>query len=1293
MLTNAGTGWSTCGGLEMTRWREDPTSDNLGQFCYVRDLEAGHAWSAGHQPLGVPADSFEVTFAADKVGFRRRDAGIETLWEITVSTEQCAEVRRLTLTNHDENDRPREVELTSYAEVVLARHADDLAHPAFGKLFLETEWLAGSEALICRRRPRAPEQKPIWAIHVLSVEGSTLGVVEYETDRARFLGRGRTPADPAALEIGAVLSGTTGPVLDPIFSIRRRVRLEPGESAVVAYTTALAESREEALTLADHYHNGSAVARAFELAWAHSLIEHRHRSWSPADVHLFQRLASHIIYTGSALRAPASVVASNRQGQSGLWQHGISGDRPIVLARMAGGHEAGLAQQLLAAHAFLRLKGLEFDLVLLSEEEASYQEALPQALKDLIRSSDSHDQADKPGGVFVLRVSHLAEDDLVLLQAAARVVLVGDRGQLDSQLDRIERLASLPTPLAVTREPSPWLDADAEAEAEAEPGAAIGPLAFDNGLGGFAEGGREYRLNVRSRVTRDARRNGKPRFRSGLHPALPPAPWSNVIANPAFGFLVTEGGLGATWADNSQMNRLTPWSNDPVADPPGEVIYLRDEETGEVWAPTPLPVPSRSPTRVRHGQGYTAFERRVHGLVHELLVFVPREDPVKILLLKVHNPGDRARRLSATFYAEWVLGTVREAMAPHVVTELDPETGALLARNAFRTDFATKVSFAEVGLRPCTVTADRTEFLGRLGSTAAPAALRRVGLSGRTGAALDPCAALHAPFTLGPGEEREIVFLLGEAADVSAARDLIRRHREPGQAHEALEAVKARWDEVLTAVAVQTPDPALDLLVNRWLPYQVLSCRVWGRTALYQSGGAYGFRDQLQDVMALVYGAPEQAREQIVRAASRQFEAGDAQHWWHPPAGRGVRTRISDDFLWLPFVVAHYLATTGDAALLDERVPFLVAPPLRPDQEDDYGLPATSAESFPVYEHCVRALEHGRRFGTHGLPLVGTGDWNDGMNRVGVHGRGESVWLAWFLIATLDRFAPVAEARGDTARAADWRAQVEALRAAVEAHAWDGHWYRRAYFDDGTPLGSATNDECQIDSLAQSWAVITGVADPERTAQALASAEERLVRRDDRLILLLTPPFDRSRLEPGYIKGYLPGIRENGGQYTHAATWLIQAVALQARGTDALALFDLINPIRHGDSATAVARYKVEPYVVAGDVYGRSPHTGRGGWTWYTGSAAWLYRVALETLLGFHLDGDRLILDPRIPAAWTRFSIVYRHRGTTYRIVVENPDGAEQGLRSLALDGQTLDGAAVPLGDDGGTHEVLALMG
>jgi cyclic beta-1,2-glucan synthetase len=1282
MLTNGGSGSSVWSGLDVTRWREDPTCERWGQFIYVRDVGMNILWSAGHQPVCRHVEDYEVILSSDKAVFRRVDAGIETLLEVTVSPEQPAEVRRVTVSNR--SARPRELELTSYAEVVLAPHGGDVAHPAFGKLFLETEWLAGPHALLCRRRPRSPEQRPIWAVHVSSVEAATSGEVQYETDRARFIGRGRTLLEPAALDPGVSLSGTTGPVLDPIMSLRYRIRLEPGSNATLSFTTAVAETREEAIALADHFREPSAVSRAFDLAWAQNVVEHRQRNWSSEQVHLYQRLASHLIFANPTLRADGSIIAENRQGQSALWRYGISGDKPILLTRIAQGEELALARQVVSAHAYLRLKGLEFDLVLLDEQATSYRDELSHELTEVARASEFHEMLDRPGGIFVRKAANMPADDVVLLQAAARVVLVGDRGTLAAQLDRLETIPSLPAPLIPIRARKPWNDVPTRLPDE---------LLFPNGLGGFRPDGREYCVLIQP----DARSQKNPLgLMSGdadPPPWLPPAPWINVIANPSCGFLISESGSGYTWTGNSQGNRLTPWYNDPVSDPPGEAIYLRDEESGEVWSPTPLPDQKAQPTLVRHGQGYTTFERNTHGLEHELTLFVPPEDSVKVIRLSVRNVSGQRRRLSATFFAEWVLGTARDNAAMYVSTNVDLETGALLARNPFRADYASEVAFVDVNRRPRTLTADRSEFLGRHGSPTLPDCFARTELSGRVGAGFDPCAAIQTKFDLEPGEGTEVVFLLGEGPDLEAARRVLRRYREIEPVQAALDGVKQQWERLLCTVQVQTPNPAMDLMLNRWLLYQVLSCRVWARSAFYQSGGAYGFRDQLQDVMALVYGAPEETRAQLLRAAARQFVEGDVQHWWHPPRGRGVRTRFSDDLLWLPLVTCQYVSTTNDWSVLDEIVPYITGPLLKPDQEEDYGLPVTSSQSSSLYDHCVRALERGYRVGEHGLPLMGTGDWNDGMNRVGSGGKGESVWDAWFLMTILNRFGPLAEARGDVACAHWCRTSAESLREAIEEHAWDGQWYRRAYFDDGTPLGSAQNDECQIDSIAQTWAVISGKADRERAIRAMESLEERLVREDDGLILLFSPPFDHGALQPGYIKGYVPGIRENGGQYTHAATWVVLAEALVGRGRRAVELFDLLNPIHHTASPEGVEKYKVEPYVIVADVYGRPPHTGRGGWTWYSGSAAWFYRVGLESILGFQLQGDRLRIDPCVPADWRGYQVDFRRGASMYHISVENPDGLERGVRELSFDGEVRREGSLTLVDDGQEHRIRVVLG
>jgi cellobiose phosphorylase len=741
------------------------------------------------------------------------------------------------------------------------------------------------------------------------------------------------------------------------------------------------------------------------------------------------------------------------------------------------------------------------------------------------------------------------------------------------------------------------------------------------------------------------------------------------------------------------MNRLTPWSNDPASDSPGEVVYLRDEESGEIWTPTPLPLGPRSVVMVQHGQGYTRYRHDSRRLQQELLVFVPPEDPIKVMCLKLRNDDDRIRHLSATYYAEWVLGSVRDNAPMHVVCEPDVETSVILARSAWAGDFAGKLAFAGAGPKCRSATADRTEFLGRDGTVSAPAALARIDLGRRFAPSLDPCAALTTDITLAPGQTMELIFVIGQADSVEQVRDLVRQYTDPARASATLAEVGQRWDRILQAIQVLTPDAGVNLMLNRWLLYQVLACRVWARSAFYQSGGAYGFRDQLQDVMALVYSDPAEARVHILRSAARQFEEGDVQHWWHPPSGVGVRTRITDDLYFLPLAVHHYVATTGDAKLLDEQVPYLKSPVLRDDQEEDFNRPSTSEQMGTVYEHCVRALEHGYRLGKHGLPLMGTGDWNDGMNKVGAEGKGESVWNGWFFVTVLNAFAEIARRRGDDARVLWCEQSAEALRVALEANAWDGGWYRRAYFDDGTPLGSSQNDECQIDAIPQAWAVISGAANRDRSRQATNAVQKRLVRSNDKLIQLFDPPFDTGSLHPGYIKGYVPGIRENGGQYTHAATWVVLATALQGDGDRALELWNLINPVYHAATPVEVQHYKVEPYVVCADVYCAPPHTGRGGWTWYTGSASWLYRVALEAILGFKLEGNTLQVEPCIPRSWANYEMTYRYGTSTYRIRVDNLAGAGRGVRSVMLDGKCVPDGMVSLLDDDATHEVRVELG
>ena len=1249
MATQAGGGYSRWRDLAVTRWREDTTSDGWGTFIYLRDRDSGRYWSTAHQPTLQKADHYEAIFVQARAEYRRRDQAIEAHTEISVSPEDDVEIRRVTLTN--QSSRTRHIEVTSYAEVVLAPLNADLAHRSFSNLFVQTEILPERQAILCTRRRRTLGEQVPWMFHLLAAPGAVADAPSYETDRAQFIGRGRTAANPLVLDSRdspPTLSNTAGSVLDPIVAIRRTLTLSPDESVTVQIISGVADTREAALALLEKYCDRHFVERAFEMSWFQSQEVLRHLNITEADAQVFGRLANSVIYGNALRRAAPGTIARNQLGQSGLWRFGISGDLPIVLLHIGDLNRIDLVKQVLQAHDYWRMKGLTADLIIVNEDFSGYRAVLQDLIMGLINAGPEAQVIDKPGGVFVRRAEELSEDERVLLQTVARIVF---SDSAETLIEQVERRVS-------AERTSDRLEPAQQAVAEPVYPLAARERIFNNGLGGFTPDGHEYVITLEPGQTT-------------------PAPWVNVIASPHIGTVVSESGSAYTWVENAHEFRLTPWHNDPLTDSSGEAFYLHDEETGAFWSPTPLPVRGRSGYVCRHGFGYSVFEHYEAGIASELSTYVAMDAPVKFVVIKLRNSSKRARSLSLTGYWELVLGEWRHANLMHIVTETDPHSGALFARNAYGRECANRVVFAHVSERERSVSGSRSEFIGRNGSLASPAAMRRKRLSGRTGAALDPCAAIQSRIELAAGQTREIVFVFGAARDAAEARHFIQRFGWQAGAQQALEAVWEYWKHTLGAVQVKTPDPALDVLANGWLVYQTLSCRLWGRSGLYQSGGAYGFRDQLQDTMALIHATPWLAREQLIRHAGRQFLLGDVQHWWHPPNGQGVRTHFSDDYLWLPYAACRYVRATGDTGVLDEQVPFLEGRELNPEEEAYYDQPQRSPETASLYEHCVRALKHGLRFGSHHLPLMGCGDWNDGMNLVGRDGRGESVWLAWFLVENLDLFAGLARDRNDPEWAALCLTQAAALRTHIEAGAWDGAWYRRAYFDDGTPLGSSTNDECQIDSISQSWAVISKGGDPLRARQAMAAVDQRLVRRDKQIIQLLDPPFDKSDLEPGYIKGYVPGVRENGGQYTHAAIWSTMAFAMQGDTERAWELFAMLNPVNHGNTANAIERYKVEPYVMCADIYGAAPHTGRGGWTWYTGAAGWMYRLTVETLLGLQLEVDHLRIAPCIPAHWDAYKIYYRYRETVYHITVKRVGEQTGQVIRVTVDGAVVNGAGV----------------
>jgi len=1260
-ISESGAGGLMLGDTALTRWRPDATTEAYGYWIYVRDRESGDLWSVARQPTGAQSPDSTVIFHQHMVEFFQRNHGIAIRMEASVSPADTADLREITVTN--DSDRPREIEFISYAEIVLAPPLDDERHPAFSKLFVKSDYLGPQRGLLFTRRPRRPEMKPPVLLHTLVTDEPDIAVTGYETDRARFIGRLGDHRRPAALSSG--LAGTLGSTLDPVMSLQTVIALEPGQTRRFGFVTIAGTARGEVLEIAGRHAMAGfgPIRRDAERATAREVDR---LGIDAARLPELQVLASLLQSPHPEFRETPSSIAANDARQPDLWQFGISGDHPILLLRMTGEIPSPLLELLVKAQTLWKRSAMRCDLVVLRSEPAGYEAPFRERILAILRDTGTYANLGTAGGIHLLSAAAVTRETMERLAASATVILDDDDVPLSKKLDRVlERHAS--APLFMPGAAATCADiADVQRRDD---------LLFDNGTGGFDPTDGDYVIHL-----------GKGE--------KTPAPWCNVLANDGFGTIVSEAGLGFTWAVNSGENRLTPWSNDPVSDTPGEVLYLRDEQDGAVWTPTPAPMGDDNACQIRHGAGWTEWKRNSHGLEQTLRTFVPPTDPVKTVTLKLVNRSGATRRFTATYYAEWLLGAMASRAKPFTTCAYDAESHAILASNGWNPEFAGRVAFLTATLPAHSVTGSRQDFLGREGSVANPAALRNWDLGERFVPGGDACAAYQVHLDIDPGAVGEVSFVLGQGATAVEALDLVKKWRSHAQADDARGEVDAFWKKRLGTVKVKTPDPAFDLMVNRWLLYQTTASRLMARAGYYQAGGAFGYRDQLQDVLALLTSEPERARAQILNAAAHQFEDGDAQHWWHPPLGRGVRTHCSDDFIWLPHVTARYIAATGDSAILAEQVPLLKASPLKPDEQDRYALFETGMTAS-LLEHCTRALDRMRGTGAHGLPLIGTGDWNDGMDRVGDEGHGESVWLAWFQIATIRHFAPLLEKHGDAGYAADLDAYAARLAEAVNTHAWDGDWYIRAFDDEGLPWGSHENDECQIDSIAQSWSVISGAAPVDRMRKAMASAWSRLVHQDIRLVQLLDPPFHETPRDPGYIRAYPPGIRENGGQYTHSAAWFGHALAGLGDGDGAWQVFDIINPIRRTESAGGASHYAREPYVLPGDVYGPGQNLGLGGWSWYTGAASWTWQLGVEKILGLRLENGRLAIDPCLPRDWGGYSATVRTSKGAIAVTVEDPDGHGRAEMKLSVDGRprrTL--APIPFPGPGKTRKVsLVLIG
>ena len=1257
MITNAGGGYTRWKNLAVTRWREDITSDNWGSFCYIKDTESNLFWSSAFQPTLQQGENYEAIFSEGRAEFRRRDFSLETHTEIVVSPEDDIELRRVHITNRSR--KKRILEITSYAEVVLATPAADEAHPAFSNLFVQTEIIEQRHAILCTRRPRSHEEKTPWMFHLMKVHDAEVINISYETDRDIFIGRGNNLSGPRVMQGAESLSGTDGSVLDPIVSIQYRIILEGNESVTIDIITGMAETKELCKHLVDKYQEHHIANRVLELAWTHSQVILRQINALESDAQLYSQLAGSVIFSNQLLRADPDVILKNRKGQSELWRYSISGDLPIVLVQIEDAENIDLVKKMIQAHLYWRLKGLRVDLVILNDDHGGYRQELLEQIISLITPETSHELKDKPGGIFIRSADQITNEDRILFESVAHILIADRFGTLKEQVNRRVKIKTTIPYFSPTKiYPSVYTSVVQRND-----------LQFFNGHGGFTADGKEYVITTTPENST-------------------PAPWINVLANPNFGSIISESGQSYTWVENAHEIRLTPWNNDPVTDLKGEAFYLKDEESGRFWSPTPLPCRGRSPYITRHGFGYSKFEHSEDGVYSEMTVFTDIEAPVKYIIIKLRNQSGRQRRISATGYVEWVLGDLRAKNLMQIVTELDEESGAILAKNSYSSEFINRVAFFDADGTNKAITTDRTEFLGRNGSMNNPDGLNRVRLSGRTGALLDPCGVIQVVLNMEEDEEHEMIFRLGAGRNMQHAIDVINKYAGPEVAHQALAKVHQHWQHALGAVQIKTPDVALNILANGWLTYQTLASRIWARSGFYQSGGAFGFRDQLQDVLSLMHAEPGLVRSQIILCASRQFKEGDVQHWWHPPTGRGVRTTCSDDYLWLPFVTAAYVNATADTEILNEKIYFLEGRLLNTGEDSYYDLPVQSNTFAGLYEHCVKSIEHALKFGIHGLPFMGSGDWNDGMDKVGNEGKGESVWLAFFLYDVLIRFAEIAILKNDEAFSKKCREEAEKLRININREAWDGEWYRRAYFDNGTPLGSHENEECKIDSIAQSWSVLSKAGEAERTKIAMQSADKHLVRKEEGLIQLFNPPFDKSDLNPGYIKGYVPGVRENGGQYTHAAIWLVMAFAEQGNTKRTWELLQMINPINRGNTSDKIAMYKTEPYVIAADVYAEEKHKGRGGWTWYTGSAGWMYQLIINSFIGLKRVGNTLSFLPCIPEEWENFEINYRFESSYYHIHLTQSLSRSENKMKCFLDGILQENGIIPLVNDGQTHLV-----
>jgi len=1256
LMTDKGTGYSKYNDILINKYK--PTLETAqGIFTYIKNVNSKRIWAVSAMNYLGNADKYEVSFMPDKNKISRQDGWIKSESVIGITPNDPVEIRDLNLKNT--GGKEELLEITTYFEPVLSKKENDYAHPAFNNLFLNFEYLEDNEILIVKRKKREKNDKDIFMGVTLYTENEVIGNLEFELDKEKFFGRENLSL-PIAINNSKTFSNKANLVVSPIVAMKRTIKIKPKKEVSLSTIIAIGESKEEVIEKIEKYKNAEEIKKVFKLSKARVEEEIMYLGLNSKEVELAQKVMTYLLLENPQKRVN-SLIENKTYKKENLWKYGISGDLPIWLFIIKDESSIDELNKILKIYEYIRTKNINVDIVILNEEKYSYEQYLREEILNVIRNKHMEYLINQKGGIFVINTAEKNEKEF--LKFRANLYIENDINQTiknfeEVYLSEIENLEDRKYQIDNT-------EYENEEEKKEE-------LLYDNEYGGFTKGGKTYKLKVNSK---------------GKLPTV----WSHILANEKFGTLVTDNMGGFTWSKNSRLNKLTSWNNEQVTNIPSEIIYLVETDTDKVWSIGASPKADDENYHIEYGFGYAKYNHNSLGIKQEVNVCVPTNENVKINILKLENNIPKKRRLKIIYYIKPVLGEDETRTNLYIETNYDEQNNLIYAKNLYPEDFENSIMYVSSSEKIKSYTGDKKSFIGS-GTIQNPEGIKKVRLNNKGALGKQACICMEIEVELESYGTKEISIILGEENNITDVKNIVYKYSKLSNCRIDLENTKKTWNDLLSKIQVKTPVKSMDILLNGWLLYQTLACRMWAKSAFYQSGGAFGFRDQLQDTLALKYVNPDIMKTQILRAARHQFIEGDVEHWWHEETLRGVRTRFSDDRLWLVYLVIEYINYTNDYTILDLEETYLKGRKLLESEDENYDLHKPDEIKESIYSHCVRAIEISLDFGENGLPKIGSGDWNDGLSTVGNKGKGESVWLGFFLYKILEDFIPICEKKEELDLANKYNKIKENLKKALNTNGWDGHWYKRAFTDEKQVLGSIENEECKIDGISQSWAVISGAGDNDKKYISMESLDNHLVDRENGIIKLLDPPFEKSSLEPGYIKAYLPGVRENGGQYTHGAIWAIIANCKLGFGTRSVEYFRIINPIEHSKTKELANKYKVEPYVVSADIYGANNLVGRGGWTWYTGSSSWFYIAGIEYILGFKINHGYLEINPCVPTEWKEYEIDYKYATSLYKIKVKNPNHKETGVEEFKLNGEIIEEKQIKLKDDGKVYDIEIIM-